>query len=55
MFNLTFRTSTRPARQESTEQHRPERPLPRVFVRKLECDLKQQDKLARLLVGRRPE
>jgi len=56
MLNITFRSPQRPARQDSTEtsnEHRPERPLPRVFVSKLECDLKHHDKLARALFGRR--
>jgi hypothetical protein len=53
MFNVTYRTPQRPPRQEAHE-HRPERPLPRVFVSKLECDLQHHDKLARALLGRRP-
>ena len=53
MFNLRYRTTPRPTRQEHAEP-KPERPLPRVFVRKLECDLAQHDKIARVLMGRRP-
>jgi hypothetical protein len=53
MSNLIFRSPQRPTRQESNEP-RPQRPLPRVFVSKLECDLKQQDKIVRAMFGRRP-
>ncbi len=53
MFNLVFRSSPRPAERDAAHPPRPERRLPSVFVRKLECDLAHHDKIARVLTGRR--
>jgi hypothetical protein len=53
MLNLRLRSVPRPTRQENPD-HKPERPLPSVFVRKLEGDLAYHDKLARAFIVRRP-
>ena len=53
MLNLRLRSAPRPPRHENPD-HKPERPLPSVFVRKLESDLAHHDKLARAFIVRRP-